>query len=51
MVRFSVGLDNDIERSFELIRESFELTQKKFAGKAKATKTSTKKPAKKTGKK
>lgn len=31
LVRFSVGLDNDIENTFELIRESFELTQKKFA--------------------
>ena len=31
LVRFSVGLDNDIERTFQLIKESFELTQKHFA--------------------
>ena len=30
LVRFSVGLDNDIERTFELIKESFEATRKHF---------------------
>ena len=33
LVRFSVGLDNDIENTFQLIKECFELTQKKFAAK------------------
>lgn len=33
LVRFSVGLDQDIERTFQLIKESLELTNKKFAGK------------------
>lgn len=54
LVRFSVGLDNDIERTFRLIHESFLLTQKKFAGKTvvKPAKTASKKtPAKKSPKK
>lgn len=38
LVRFSVGLDNDIEQTFLLIKECFELTQKKFA-KRKPSKT------------
>lgn len=43
LVRFSVGLDNDIENTFALIKESFELTQKKFAGTStRATKTKAK---------
>lgn len=41
LVRFSVGLDQDIERTFQLIKESLELTNKHFAGK----KAAAKKPA------
>lgn len=32
LVRFSVGLDNDIENTFQTIKECFELTQKEFSG-------------------
>lgn len=31
LVRFSVGLDNDIENTFQMIKECFELTQQEFA--------------------
>ncbi|MCM1532335.1 MAG: aminotransferase class I/II-fold pyridoxal phosphate-dependent enzyme [Bacteroides sp.] len=47
LVRFSVGLDNDIERTFQLIKESFLLTQQKFAGKKAKVSTSGKPAAKK----
>lgn len=31
LVRFSVGLDNDIENTFRMIKECFELTQQEFS--------------------
>lgn len=42
LVRFSVGLDNDIERTFQLIKESLELTNKHFSGKKAAGKVAPK---------